>query len=139
MARPILVHFRYYHDGEFGIRIESLILVVKAATEHNFKNKGFLTFEPITLVPLCKVGYLCMCGGNVGIYLADVMFPLIFYGHKLLIFFQNLFDPSLLTPKEIEWIDSYHATVLERVGAHLKERGETEAYEWVVRETRTLS
>ena len=46
----------YYHDGSFGIRIESLILVVKAQTEHNFKNKGFLTFEPITLVPLCQVG-----------------------------------------------------------------------------------
>jgi len=44
----------YYHDGEFGIRIESLVLVVKAKTYHNFKEKGFLTFEPITMVPLCK-------------------------------------------------------------------------------------
>ena len=50
------IDFSYYHDGSFGIRIESLILVVKAATEHNFKNKGFLTFEPITMVPLCQVG-----------------------------------------------------------------------------------
>jgi Xaa-Pro aminopeptidase len=42
----------YYEDNKFGIRIESLVVVVDAKTEHNFKQKGFLTFEPITLVPL---------------------------------------------------------------------------------------
>jgi len=95
----------YYHDGSFGIRIESLILVVKAQTEHNFKNKGFLTFEPITLVPLC----------------------------------QNLFDPSLLTAKEIEWIDSYHTHVREQVGTYLKQNGKTEAYNWLMKETKLMS
>ncbi|XP_064631174.1 xaa-Pro aminopeptidase 1-like isoform X2 [Lineus longissimus] len=42
----------YYEDGSFGIRIENLVVVEKADTEHNFKNKGFLTFDTITLVPL---------------------------------------------------------------------------------------
>jgi Xaa-Pro aminopeptidase len=42
----------YYEDGSFGIRIENLVLVVPASTKHNFKNKGFLTFEALTLVPL---------------------------------------------------------------------------------------
>ncbi|XP_067656782.1 xaa-Pro aminopeptidase 1-like [Haliotis asinina] len=42
----------YYEDGNFGVRIESLVLVVKADTKYNFKKKGFLTFEPITLVPI---------------------------------------------------------------------------------------
>jgi hypothetical protein len=42
----------YYEDGKFGIRIESLCLVVKTDTKFNFNNKGFLTFEPITLVPI---------------------------------------------------------------------------------------
>ncbi|ELU14220.1 hypothetical protein CAPTEDRAFT_169985 [Capitella teleta] len=42
----------YYEDGKFGIRIESLCLVVKATTKYNFNDKGFLTFEPITLVPI---------------------------------------------------------------------------------------
>ena len=41
----------FYEDGKFGIRHENLALVVKADTEHNFKNKGFITFEMITLVP----------------------------------------------------------------------------------------
>ncbi|XP_046542342.1 xaa-Pro aminopeptidase 1-like [Haliotis rubra] len=42
----------YYEDGKFGVRLESLVLVVKADTKYNFKKKGFLTFEPITLVPI---------------------------------------------------------------------------------------
>lgn len=42
----------YYEDGKFGIRIESLQIVVKAETKNNFGNRGFLTFEPITLVPI---------------------------------------------------------------------------------------
>ncbi|ESO95131.1 hypothetical protein LOTGIDRAFT_215291 [Lottia gigantea] len=42
----------YYEDGDFGVRIESLILVQKAETKYDFKNKGFLTFETITPVPL---------------------------------------------------------------------------------------
>lgn len=41
----------YYQDGEFGLRIEDIIQVVKAETPHNFNNRGYLTFETITLVP----------------------------------------------------------------------------------------
>lgn len=95
----------YYHDGSFGIRIESLVLVKKALTEHNFKEKGFLTFEPITMVPLCH----------------------------------NLINPTLLTPKDIEWIDAYHLDVREKVGPRLKARGKTLAYSWLMKESRSLS
>ncbi|KAM4636509.1 xaa-Pro aminopeptidase 1 [Discoglossus pictus] len=42
----------YYEDGSFGIRIENLVLVVAAKTKYNFRNRGSLTFEPITLVPI---------------------------------------------------------------------------------------
>ncbi|KAG9472152.1 hypothetical protein GDO78_021076 [Eleutherodactylus coqui] len=42
----------YYEDGAFGIRIENLVLVVPAATKYNFRDRGSLTFEPITLVPI---------------------------------------------------------------------------------------
>ncbi|XP_065838781.1 xaa-Pro aminopeptidase 1-like [Oscarella lobularis] len=44
----------YYEDGSFGIRIESLLVTVKASTENRYKNVQYLTFEPITLVPLMK-------------------------------------------------------------------------------------
>jgi Xaa-Pro aminopeptidase len=37
----------YYKEGEYGIRIESLVYVIQLT-----KPKGFLGFEPLTLVPL---------------------------------------------------------------------------------------
>lgn len=42
----------YYEDGSFGIRIENVVLVIPAKTKHNFRDRGSLTFEPLTLVPL---------------------------------------------------------------------------------------
>uniref|UniRef100_A0A8C7TFF2 Xaa-Pro aminopeptidase 1 n=1 Tax=Oncorhynchus mykiss TaxID=8022 RepID=A0A8C7TFF2_ONCMY len=42
----------YYEDGLFGIRIENVVLVVPAKPKYNYRNKGSLTFEPLTLVPI---------------------------------------------------------------------------------------
>ncbi|EDV22938.1 uncharacterized protein TRIADDRAFT_28167 [Trichoplax adhaerens] len=44
----------YYEDGSFGIRIENVVIVKSVETKHNFGGIGFLTFEPITLVPIQK-------------------------------------------------------------------------------------
>ncbi|XP_071613910.1 xaa-Pro aminopeptidase 2 isoform X6 [Heliangelus exortis] len=41
----------YYRDGEFGIRIEDIALVVEAQTKHQSREEPFLTFEVVTLVP----------------------------------------------------------------------------------------
>nr|XP_026653233.1 xaa-Pro aminopeptidase 2 [Zonotrichia albicollis] len=41
----------YYQDGDFGIRIEDIALVVEAQTEHQSGEKPFLTFEVVSLVP----------------------------------------------------------------------------------------
>merc|ERR1712223_1015983 len=42
----------YYQDGEFGIRIENLVHIVKADTRHNFRDRGYLTFEDLTVCPI---------------------------------------------------------------------------------------
>ncbi|XP_022096569.1 xaa-Pro aminopeptidase 1-like isoform X2 [Acanthaster planci] len=42
----------YYEDGEFGIRIENIVLIKPVETKYNFRNTGFLTFETVTLVPI---------------------------------------------------------------------------------------
>lgn len=42
----------YYEDGKFGIRIENIVRIVKAETEHNFRERGFLTFKTVTMVPI---------------------------------------------------------------------------------------
>lgn len=44
----------YYADGEYGIRIENVVIVREAQTPNNFGNKGFLGFEHVTMVfPFC--------------------------------------------------------------------------------------
>lgn len=42
----------YYEDEKFGIRLENIELIVKANTPYNHKNRGFLRFETVTLVPI---------------------------------------------------------------------------------------
>ena len=43
----------YYEDGNFGIRIESLVKVVRAKTRFTMPSKSvFLTFEPVTVAPI---------------------------------------------------------------------------------------
>ncbi|KAJ7325189.1 hypothetical protein JRQ81_018209 [Phrynocephalus forsythii] len=42
----------YYEDSSFGIRIENVVIVVPVKTKYNFSNRGSLTFEPLTLVPI---------------------------------------------------------------------------------------
>jgi Xaa-Pro aminopeptidase len=42
----------YYEDGNFGIRIENVMLVRKVETPHNFGGRGYYGFEHVTLVPI---------------------------------------------------------------------------------------
>ncbi|CAJ1053226.1 hypothetical protein EPR50_G00014820 [Xyrichtys novacula] len=42
----------YYEDGSFGIRLENVVLVVPAKPKYNYRNRGSLTFDPLTLVPI---------------------------------------------------------------------------------------
>uniref|UniRef100_A0A8C5HFT5 Xaa-Pro aminopeptidase 1 n=1 Tax=Gouania willdenowi TaxID=441366 RepID=A0A8C5HFT5_GOUWI len=42
----------YYQEGSFGIRLENVVLVVAAKPKYNYRNRGSLTFEPLTLVPI---------------------------------------------------------------------------------------
>ena len=42
----------YYEDGQFGIRIENLLICREAKTEHNFQGKGYLSFECLTFIPI---------------------------------------------------------------------------------------
>ncbi|KAL5715168.1 Xaa-Pro aminopeptidase [Ranunculus cassubicifolius] len=44
----------YYEDGNFGIRLENLLVIKEADTKFNFGNKGYLSFEHITWAPYQK-------------------------------------------------------------------------------------
>jgi hypothetical protein len=42
----------YYADGDYGIRIENVVIVCEARTPYNFGDKGYLGFEHVTMVCL---------------------------------------------------------------------------------------
>ncbi|KAK5016567.1 hypothetical protein LTR39_002016 [Cryomyces antarcticus] len=44
----------YYEDGNFGIRIENIIMVKEVKTNHKFGDKPYLGFEHVTMVPMCR-------------------------------------------------------------------------------------
>lgn len=44
----------YYEDGNFGIRIENMIMAREAETTHKFGDKPWLGFESVTRVPMCR-------------------------------------------------------------------------------------
>ena len=41
----------FYKDGEFGIRIEDIVQIVKANSRYDFAGRGALTFKTITMCP----------------------------------------------------------------------------------------
>ena len=44
----------YYEDGNFGIRIENMIMAHETTTNHKFGDKPWLGFEHVTMVPMCR-------------------------------------------------------------------------------------
>ena len=44
----------YYEDGNFGIRIENMIMAHETSTNHKFGDKPWLGFEHVTMVPMCQ-------------------------------------------------------------------------------------
>ncbi len=74
-----------YREGEYGIRLENMILV-----EHAFKNK-FGTFMEFKNLTHCH-------------------------------FERDLIDKNILSQKEMEWINRYHAKVYEKLSSVLKPR-----------------
>ena len=44
----------YYEDGDFGIRIENIIMVKEVETKHRFGDKPYFGFEHVTMVPYCR-------------------------------------------------------------------------------------
>ncbi|KAH9887305.1 Creatinase/aminopeptidase [Cubamyces lactineus] len=92
----------YYKDGQYGIRIENIVIVREAQTPNNFGDKGYLRFEHVTMCPMGK----------------------------------NLIETSLLSAKEREWLDAYHAEILEKVSPLVK--ADERALRWLQRECSPL-
>ena len=73
----------YYKAGDYGIRIENLVLVVEK--EVVGAEKPMLGFETLTFAPIER----------------------------------RLVDTAMLSAKELEWLNDYHAEVVARIGPQL--------------------
>ncbi|CAM0873757.1 unnamed protein product [Alopecurus aequalis] len=91
----------YYEDGNFGIRLENVLIVKEADTKYNFGQKGYLSFEHITWAP---------------------------YQTKLI-------NTALMTPAEIEWVNSYHSDCRKILESYLNEQEK----EWLRKATEPIT
>jgi len=89
----------YYKPGEYGIRIENLVLVVEK--EVAGADKEVLGFETLTYVPIDK----------------------------------RLIDASMLSDRELEWLNDYHDKVLALIGPQLQGEDKT----WLERQCSPLN
>ena len=76
----------YYKSGEYGIRIENLVLVVDKQIEG--AEKEMLGFETVTFAPIER----------------------------------RLIVKEMLSRQELDWLNTYHAQVLEKIGPKLSGR-----------------
>ncbi len=89
----------YYKQGEYGIRIENLVLVVEKPVQGG--DKETLGFETLTYVPIDK----------------------------------RLIDASMLSDRELKWLNDYHAKVMALIGPQLEGEDKT----WLERQCAPLS
>ncbi|GAA5939086.1 aminopeptidase P family protein [Sporobolomyces koalae] len=50
----------------------------------------------------------------------------------------NLIDPELMSPAEVEWINTHNFEVLNKIGALVKETGDEDAFEWLEKSCQPL-
>lgn len=89
----------YYEDGNFGIRIENLLEILFVKPDRNRIQKQ-------SLVDASQ--------GNDDKFLRFAKLTMIPIQ-------KNLININLMTDDELNWLDNYHAEVLEKVGARLEE------------------
>ena len=89
-----------YRPGQWGVRIENLVLAVTATDGVDGSFGEYLEFETLTL---CPIDTRCL-------------------------------EASLLRDDEVAWLDTYHATVRERLAPRL----DGAALEWLLRRTEPM-
>jgi len=97
----------YYEDGNFGIRIENLLEISYVKPEHNdgADEEASSSTKDKKFLKFKKL----------------TMIPIQ----------KNLIDVKLMTTDEIDWLDSYHQEVLDKVGPLLEKN--SLAMKWLVK------
>lgn len=105
----------FYEDGVSGIRIENLLEITYVKDDHNDAyNKGLKEGdEGYPEVPVGQKKFLCMK--------KLTMIPIQ----------KNLIVMSLMSDEELDWLDSYHAEVFQKVGPLMDKN--SAGYEWLTK------
>ncbi|XP_039257493.2 xaa-Pro aminopeptidase 1-like [Styela clava] len=64
---------------------------------------------------------------------------LTFESATLVPFQAKMIDSDLLSDKQLNYLNDYHAKVLEKVGAEAKKQGKQEVYDWLTKATKPIS
>ena len=51
---------------------------------------------------------------------------------------QKMIDIDQMSRADVEWLNEYHANVLEQVGGLMRVLGKEKLYEWLVKETQQI-
>lgn len=119
----------YYEDGNFGIRLENVLVVNDAETEFNFGDKGYLQFEHITWVLVC-----CL------LTLSSFSHQHARLSNSLSLSLQAPYQVKLinldeLTREEIDWLNTYHSKCKDILAPFMNQ---TEM-EWLKKATEPVS
>ncbi len=127
----------FYHDGHFGIRIENLVRVVPAKTEHNFKERNFLTFENLTFVPIQRKLIVADMLTKAEVRAATTLFSLSL-SLSLSPFTVALVFSNGPRVSQVDYIDHYHSQCRDKVAPLLTEMNKKDALAWLMRETQPI-
>lgn len=121
-----------YLDGEFGIRIENVVVVQPADTPNNFGGTKFLKMERFTMVSKPWLGVLSPR--------PSLTLPRPFLRHVAQVpISTNLVEVSLLSPDELEWLNDYNAEVRSKLSPLLSSDEDADALAWLEKETKPLT
>ncbi len=116
----------YYEDGNFGIRIESLAPFPSFPSPSPQFSQ--LTRHPTDVIMALEVHTNHHFGEK----------PYLGFEHVTMVpLCRKLLDESLLTKRERDWINSYHAEIKEKTKSYFEEDERT--LKWLERETEELS
>ena len=121
----------YYHDGAFGIRIENLLYVVPASAE-NGAPEGCAA-APHASLSTREAGALEVSSKSTS--------PKKFLRFERLTkvpIHRALINVALLSPKEVAWVDKYHAEVRRAVEPLLQGGNDGKARKWLLENTKPL-
>ncbi|KAL0572406.1 hypothetical protein V5O48_009567, partial [Marasmius crinis-equi] len=113
----------YYADGKFGVRIENIVLVTEAKTSNNFGDKGYLTFEHVTMSAASLMSLLIALISMDSWNRCPIQTKLV--------------DTKLMAVDEIQWLNDYHKEVWEKVSPLLQ--NDTRALKWLEKECKPIS